>query len=64
MEQSNNQYQRMLDFLQLSQKKDKIDLEKSQKSFAEEFKGIKREDIFKAPEKLSLWKRIRKVLNF
>ena len=54
MEQSNNQYQRMLDFLQLSQKKDKIDLEKSQKSFAEEFKDNLEEQFSKLGSQILL----------
>jgi hypothetical protein len=53
-----------MDYLQLSQKKDNEDLEKSKRDFAESLKSIKKENIFEQPKQLSLWKRILKVLNF
>jgi hypothetical protein len=47
-----------------SQKKDKDDLERQKKQIAELFKQFKKEDLFKPKEKLTLWQRIRKVMNF
>jgi hypothetical protein len=45
-------------------KKDKDDLEREKKEIADLFKQFKKEDLFKSKEKLTLWERIRKVLNF
>jgi len=43
--------------------KDKVELEKEKKEFIESMKGIKKEDIITQEQKISLWKRIRKVLT-
>ncbi len=42
--------------------KDKIELEKEKKDFINKIKGISKDDIITKPEKLTLWKRIKKVL--
>jgi len=42
--------------------KDKVSLEKEKKEFIESLKGIKKEDIVIKEQKISAWKRIRKVL--
>jgi hypothetical protein len=39
-----------------------LDVEK--KRTAEFIKKIKKDDLFPKPKKLTLWQRIRKVLNF
>jgi hypothetical protein len=39
-----------------------LDIEK--KRTAESLKKIKKDDLFPKPKKLTLWQRIRKVLNF
>jgi hypothetical protein len=53
-----------LNSLTSSQKKDKDDLERQKKEMAELFKQFKKEDFFKPEKKLTLWQRIRKVMNF
>ena len=42
--------------------KDKVALNKEKKEFIESLKGIKKEDIVTKEQKISTWKRIRKVL--
>jgi hypothetical protein len=59
-----DQTQKLLNSLISSQKKDKDDLERQKKQMAELFKQFKKEDLFKPKEKLTLWQRIRKVMNF
>jgi len=59
-----NQAQKLLNSLTSSQKKDKDDLERQKKEMAELFKQFKKEDFFKPEKKLTLWQRIRKVMNF
>lgn len=59
-----NQNQKLLNSLISSQTKDKDDLEKEKKVTADFFKQLKPEDLFKTPKKLTLWQRIKKVLNF
>lgn len=57
MERILNQYKQSL-------KNDEIELEKSKQMIIEEIKGITKQDLFKEPEKLTLWQKIKKVLNF
>ena len=59
-----NQHQKLLNSLTSSLKKDKDDLEREKKEIADLFKQFKKEDLFKPKEKLTLWQRIRKVMNF
>jgi len=43
--------------------KDKIQLEREKEDFIKQIKQFKKEEILpKQPEKISLWKRIKKVL--
>jgi hypothetical protein len=56
--------QRELDYLKSSQMKDKIDLEHEKSKFLKEIKNVKKEDLFPVVKKLTLWQRIKKVLNF
>jgi hypothetical protein len=44
--------------------KDKIDLEHEKSKFLKEIKNVKKEDLFPVAKKLTLWQRIKKVLNF
>jgi hypothetical protein len=49
--------------LEKEKMRDKIDLDLQKKQIIENLKNLKKEDILpKPPEKLSLWKRIKKVL--
>jgi hypothetical protein len=40
------------------------DLKKEKENTANFFKDLKKDDLFKKPKKLTLWHRIKKVLNF
>jgi len=52
-----------LEWLEKEMMRDKIDLDLQKKQIIENLKNLKKEDILpKPPEKLSLWKRIKKVL--
>jgi hypothetical protein len=55
--------ERELEWLNNEIEKDKVELEKEKKEFIESMKGIKKEDIITQEQKISLWKRIRKVLT-
>ena len=44
-------------------KKDEQELNKAKMMFISELKAIKKEDIIKQPEKLTLWMRIKRVLG-
>ena len=53
-----------LEWLEMEKLKDKMELEKSKSSLINELKKYKKEDIIPAPKKITLWQKIRKVLNF
>jgi hypothetical protein len=54
---------RALEWLEKERLKDKTELESQKKTIIANIKKLKKEDILpKQPEKLSLWKRIKKVL--
>lgn len=52
-----------IDWLKNEVEKDRVELEKEKKEFIESIKGIKKEEIVKPEEELTLWKRIKKVLT-
>ena len=56
--------EKMLQLFKQSLEKDKIDIEKDKMDFISEIKKYKKEDIIPAPKKITLWQKIRKVLNF
>lgn len=56
------QEEQAIDWLKNEIQKDKIELEKEKLKTIEALKGFKIEDIVKPEEKLTLWKRIRKVM--
>jgi hypothetical protein len=39
--------------------KDTKDIENTKKKYIEEIRGIKKEELFKVPKKLTLWQRIK-----
>jgi hypothetical protein len=45
-------------------KNDKQEIENHKKKLIEELQGLSKEDIVPKPEKLTLWQRIKKTLNF
>ena len=55
-----------LEWFQNELTKDKIDLDKGKSDLINQIKKLKKEEILpkipKTPEKISLWKRIKKVL--
>ena len=56
------QMEKELEWFSNEIEKDKVALEKEKKEFIESLKGIKKEDIVTKEQKISAWKRIRKVL--
>ena len=51
--------QQMLSWLNSEKSKDQKELDKEKEKFVKQIKGLKKEDIFPKPVKLSLWKRIK-----
>jgi hypothetical protein len=58
------QNQKMLDYLASSLKNDEEEVEKSKKEFVNFISNFNKEDLIKKPKKLTIWQKIRKVLNF
>jgi hypothetical protein len=56
--------QKILDWYQKELEKDSIQIENDKKKFANSIKKVKKQDIFitEKVEKLTIWKRIKKVL--
>lgn len=59
-----NETQKMLDYLKSSLKNDEKEIENNKKEFVNFISQLKKDDLFKKPKKLTLWQKIRKVLNF
>lgn len=53
---------KQLDWFQKELMKDKNELDREKDEFIKKIKQLKKEDIVPKVEKLSLWKRIKKVL--
>lgn len=56
------QLEKEIDLLKSEIEKDKLDLEKDKKELIDSIKQLKKTEIIKPKEKLTLWKRIKKVL--
>jgi predicted transcriptional regulator len=54
----------LLNWLEKSKKSDEKEINVYRQEILEQIKGLNKEDIIKKEEKLTLWKRIRKALNF
>jgi hypothetical protein len=52
----------MVDWLNSELEKDKLELDKEKKDLINSLKSIKKEEVLPKQEKLSLWKKIKKVL--
>jgi hypothetical protein len=52
-----------IDWLKNEIQKDQAELNKEKQRFIESLKDFKKEEIAKPKEKLTLWKRIKKVLT-
>ncbi len=56
--------EKILKWYKQSLKTDELEIENSKKMIIQEIKGLSKQDLFKEPEKLTLWKKIKKILNF
>lgn len=56
--------QRLLNWYHQSLKMDRIDLENAKNITIKEITGLTKQDLFKEPKKLTLWQKIKKILNF
>lgn len=56
--------QKLIQYLERSLKNDKAEIENHKKKMIEELHGLTKEDLIPKPEKLTLWQRIKKMLNF
>lgn len=56
--------QKLAKYLERSLKNDKQEIENHKKKMIEELQGLTKEDVLPKPEKLTLWQRIKKTLNF
>lgn len=59
-----NETQKMLDYLKSSLKNDEKEIENNKKEFVDFITQMKKDDLFKKPKKLTVWQKIRKILNF
>lgn len=51
-----------VDWLKSELEKDKLELENEKRRLVDSIKDLKKEEIVKPKEKLTLWKRIKKVM--
>jgi len=56
--------QNLLNWLEKSKKSDEKDIEIYKQQIVGQLKNLSKEDVIKKEEKLTLWKRIKKALNF
>lgn len=64
MMETDKEIQKQLKSLELLRNKLSQDLDKEKYDMVDFFKKIKKDDLFPKPKKLTLWQRIKKVLNF
>jgi hypothetical protein len=64
MMMNNKEMQKQLESLNSLRNKLNSELDIEKKRTAEFIKNFKKDDLFPKPKKLTLWQRIRKVLNF
>lgn len=62
--ETDKEVQKQLESLKSLRSKLYQDLDREKKDIASFFKDVKKEDLFPKPKKLTLWQRIKKVLNF
>jgi hypothetical protein len=51
-------------WFQESLKKDSVDLEIEKSKVINSIKGLKKTDLFEKQQKLTLWQKIKRILNF
>jgi hypothetical protein len=56
--------QKLSRWLEKSKKNDENEINMYRQEIVKQIKGLNKENIIKKQEKLTLWKRIRKALNF
>jgi hypothetical protein len=56
--------QRIMRWFQESLKKDSVDLEIEKSKVINSIKGLKKTDLFEKQKKLTLWQKIKRILNF
>lgn len=62
--ETDKEVQKQLKSLELLRNKLSQDLDREKEDFVKTFKQFKKDDLFPKPKKLTLWQRIKKVLNF
>lgn len=55
--------EKILNWLKSERTKDVKELEKEKELFIKQIRGVKKEDIFPAPKKLTLWQKIKIILG-
>jgi hypothetical protein len=51
--------QSILNWLESEKSKDSREIENTKRKYIQEIKGIKKEELFSLPKKLTLWQRIK-----
>ena len=59
---SQQRNQNLLNWLRSEKLKDSREIENEKKKIIRELKGLKKEQMFPKPEKLSLWKKIKVLI--
>jgi hypothetical protein len=57
-----NRNQSILNWLESEKLKDSKDIENIKRKYIQEIKGIKKEEMFQEPKKLTLWQKIKILL--
>ena len=58
-----NRNQSILNWLDSEKLKDSKDIENIKQKYIQEIKGLKKEEIFQKPKKLTLWQKIKILLS-
>lgn len=58
-----NRNQSILNWLESEKLKDSKDIENVKRKYIQEIKGIKKEEMFREPKKLTLWQKIKILLS-
>lgn len=57
-----NRNQSILNWLESEKLKDSKDIENVKRKYIQEIKGLKKEEMFQEPKKLTLWQKIKILL--
>jgi hypothetical protein len=58
-----NRNQSILNWLESEKLKDSKDIENVKRKYIQEIKGLKKEEMFQEPKKLTLWQKIKILLS-